>query len=481
MSLFGSKGRRHIDGHKDLTKHQEIISLVHGENMPKEVYFPTMSPNGKPITYTVKEGDSVKVGTKIGTRTDFYVPIYSSVSGTVKAQKIAYSPQVGRPIQHVVIENDGQYVEEELLKTVTLESSQEEIFEAIKEAGLVGMGGAGFPTYIKYNNPKNIETLLVNAVECEPFLTTDFVSMQQQAETLVLGCEYLMKASGANNTIIAIKVHKEEARDAVLAVLDGHPNVTVVEVPDQYPMGWERTLIKQVFKKEYDRLPCEIGVVVNNVQTVIELARTLSTGKTVSTRLVTVSGDGIASPCNIWCPIGTPAKTLIDACGGYTAEDVNNDVKQFSWADYKLCGDSSSTLTKYNNNSSYGTVDNLTTLELSDDAAYASDNTCRMPTKADFEELTANTTSTWETLNGVNGIRFTSKANGNSIFVPAAGLCYDGSVDGVGSLGYLWSSSLSKSYSKGAWSLGFNSDDVSMGDGYGDRYCGFIVRPVQNK
>lgn len=166
---------------------------------------------------------------------------------------------------------------------------------------------------------------------------------------------------------------------------------------------------------------------------------------------------------------------------GYTAEDVNNDVKQFSWADYKLCGDSSSTLTKYNNNSSYGTVDNLTTLELSDDAAYASDNTCRMPTKADFEELTANTTSTWETLNGVNGIRFTSKANGNSIFVPAAGLCYDGSVDGVGSLGYLWSSSLSKSYSKGAWSLGFNSDDVSMGDGYGDRYCGFIVRPVQNK
>ena len=323
MSLFGSKGRRHIDGHKDLTKHQEIISLVQGENMPKEVYFPTMSPNGKPITYTVKEGDSVKVGTKIGTRTDFCVPIYSSVSGTVKAQKMAYSPQVGRPIQHVVIENDGQYAEEELLKTVTLESSQEEIFEAIKEAGLVGMGGAGFPTYIKYNNPKNIETLLVNAVECEPFLTTDFVSMQQKAESLVLGCEYLMKASGANNTIIAIKVHKEEARDAVLAVLDGHPNVTVVEVPDQYPMGWERTLIKQVFKKEYDRLPCEIGVVVNNVQTVIELARTLSTGKTVSTRLVTVSGDGINNPTNVLVPLGTLASEAIKACGGYVEGDIN--------------------------------------------------------------------------------------------------------------------------------------------------------------
>ena len=156
------------------------------------------------------------------------------------------------------------------------------------------------------------------------------------------------------------------------------------------------------------------------------------------------------------------------------------DEKQFSWIDYKLCGGSSSTLTKYNNNSSYGTVDTLTTLEQVDDAAYAAYNTCRMPTRAELEELIDNTTSTWETLNGVNGRRFTSKTNGNSIFVPAAGLCYDGSVDGVGSLGYLWSSSLSKSYCRGAWSLSLYSDDVSMGDGYGDRYCGFMVRAVKN-
>ena len=159
MSLFSSKGRRHINGHKELTKHAEIISIVSGENAPKEVYFPTMAPNGKPITMTVKPGDSVKVGTRIGERTDFYVPIYSSVSGVVKESKMVFSAGVGRPIQHVVIENDGQYVEEEPLKTVTLESTKEEIFAAIKEAGLVGMGGAGFPTYVKYNNPSNIETL----------------------------------------------------------------------------------------------------------------------------------------------------------------------------------------------------------------------------------------------------------------------------------------------------------------------------------
>ena len=323
MSLFGSKGRRHLDGHKELTKHQEIISIVSGESSPKEVYFPTMSPNGKPITFTVNPGDSVKVGTRIGVRTDFYVPIYSSVSGTVKEQKMIFSPSVGRPIQHVVIENDGQYVEEEPLKTVTLESSKEEIFEAIKEAGLVGMGGAGFPTYIKYNNPSNIETLLVNGVECEPYLTTDFFAMQLDVDALLLGCEYLMKASGAKNAIIAFKVHKDEVREAILPKLADHPNITIREVPDQYPMGWERTLIKQVFKKEYNRLPSEAGVVVNNAQTVIELGKTLSTGKVVSKRLVTISGDGVVNPTNVLCPIGTLAKELVSACGGYVEGDIN--------------------------------------------------------------------------------------------------------------------------------------------------------------
>lgn len=323
MSLFSSKGRRHINGHKELTKHAQIISIVSGENAPKEVYFPTMAPNGKPITMCVNVGDSVKVGTRIGVRSDFYVPVYSSVSGVVKEQKMVFSADVGRPIQHLVIENDGQYVEEEPLKTVTLDSSKEEIFEAIKEAGLVGMGGAGFPTYVKYNNPSNIETLLVNGVECEPFLTTDFFAMQQRVDELLLGCEYLMKASGAKNAVIAFKVHKDEVKEALNAKISSHPSITIKEVPDQYPMGWERTLIKQVFKKEYDRLPSEVGIIVNNAQTVIELGRTLSTGKVVATRLVTVSGDGVNNPTNVLCPIGTLAKELVNACGGYVEGDVN--------------------------------------------------------------------------------------------------------------------------------------------------------------
>lgn len=154
------------------------------------------------------------------------------------------------------------------------------------------------------------------------------------------------------------------------------------------------------------------------------------------------------------------------------------DEKQFSWSDYKLCGGSNSTLTKYNTKSSYGTVDNIKTLELVDDAAYTSDNTCRMPTKADLEELTANTTSVWETLNGVNGRRFTSKTNGNSIFVPAAGNCDNGSVKHVGSNVYVWSSSLYESLSRNAWYLLFNSDNAGMSTNY--RCNGLTVRAVKD-
>ena len=195
-----------------------------------------------------------------------------------------------------------------------------------------------------------------------------------------------------------------------------------------------------------------------------------------------------------WVDLGLPSGTLWAAwnVGAEKSEDFGlyfawgetegyegiTDEKQFNWSDYKLCDGSSSTLTKYNNNSSYDTVDNLTVLEQVDDAAYTSDKTCRMPTKADFEELTANTTSTWETLNGVNGRRFTSKTNGNSIFVPAAGGCGDGSVDYVGSSGFLWSSSLDGSSPRDGWCLGFISGSVSVGNV--GRCYGLAVRAVKS-
>ena len=143
--------------------------------------------------------------------------------------------------------------------------------------------------------------------------------------------------------------------------------------------------------------------------------------------------------------------------------------KRFLWNDYKF--GTQDNLTKYN------ATDGLTQLELVDDAAYQSDNTCRMPSKAELEELTANTTSTWETLNGVNGIRFTSNTNDNSIFVPAAGNCHYNSVNGVGSAGYLWSSSLKKGSLSSAWLLNFGSSGASVYELY--RFSGYSIRPIK--
>lgn len=320
MGIFSSRGRQHIDGHKDLTHHENFIDLT---SSVKRVYLPVTTPNKKDIEILVKEGDEVKVGTRIGTRTDFYVPIYSPVSGVVKANEMRFDAASGRPVNHVVIENDFKYAKEENgLKKVTLNSSPEEIFAAIKEAGLVGLGGAGFPTYIKYNNPKGIRSLLINAVECEPYLTTDYHVIKNDTEYLLKGAQLLVKALGAEKAVIAFKVGKEDMKAKIVDLLPDYPNVLIKEVPDVYPMGWERVLVKEVFDKEYNALPSEVGVVVNNAQTVMALGHALLDGETLSKRMVTVSGNGVGSPTNVICPIGTPACELIEACGGYVGEEI---------------------------------------------------------------------------------------------------------------------------------------------------------------
>ena len=321
MGIFSSRGKRHLDGHKDLTHHDEFIDI---RGSVKNIYIPLVLPNRKEIELMVKEGDSVKVGTRIGTRNDFYVPIYSPISGVVKGTVSRFDAINGRPVNHLVIENDFEYTKEEgVLKTVTLESSQEEIFAAIKEAGLVGLGGAGFPTYVKYGKPDGIHSLLVNAVECEPYLTTDYHSIKNDAEYLLKGAQILVKALGADQAVIAFKVNKEDMKAKILELLPNYENVKIVEVPDAYPMGWERTLVRQVFKKEYNALPSEAGVVVNNAQTVISLGHALLDGEPLHHRLVTVSGDGVVNPNNVICPIWTPANEVIEACGGYVDADIN--------------------------------------------------------------------------------------------------------------------------------------------------------------
>ena len=206
--MITSKGKKHINGHKELTAHKEILDLTNDKEVASLVYFPLVSPNGKDVEVLVKTRNKVKVGTKIIQRLDFDVPIYSSVSGTVKGKEERYSALVGKNVEHLIIENDYKYTMEKLPTIDYKKASKDEIVEAIKNAGIVGLGGAGFPTYIKHSSNAKIESLLINAVECEPYLTTDYVTMKNESKLFLEGVNILKKASGAKEAVIAFKNNK---------------------------------------------------------------------------------------------------------------------------------------------------------------------------------------------------------------------------------------------------------------------------------
>ncbi len=320
--MITSVGKKHINGHRELTAHNEIIDLTNDKEVASLVYFPLVSPSGKEVELLVKEKDKVKVGTKIMQRVDFEVPIFSSVSGTVKGKETRYSALVGKPVEHLVIKNDYKYSQENLPVIDIEAASKEEIVEAIKNAGIVGLGGAGFPTFIKYNSSATIDSVLINAVECEPFLTTDYVSMVKEPKLLLEGAKILQKASGAKEVVIAFKNNKKELQEILEKELENYSDIRIFLVKDKYPMGWEKNLVKAVYKKSYDRLPSEVGVVVNNAQTVISVARALLNGECIHNRVITVSGDAISKPSNVIVPVGTLASEILAKCGGTTCENV---------------------------------------------------------------------------------------------------------------------------------------------------------------
>ena len=318
-SIIASKGCLHIEGHKELTKELGITKVTDASVVGK-IYVPVTAANGKPLTLLVNVGDEVKVNQKLGVAPGFDVPYYSSVSGKIVAQETRFNAVVGRPVPHLVIENDFKY-EKVSLPTVNVEkATKEELVEALKEAGIVGLGGSGFPTYVKYQ--KDSELLLINGCECEPYLTTDQLTSPTKSDLLVKGIKILMRAANATRAMVAIKKGKPHLHEALVEAFANEENVQVVEVDDVYPIGWERVLIRKVLNKEYDRLPNEVGVVVNNIQTAIAVADALLNGNAITSRVVTVSGNAVANVGNYEVPVGTVAGSLIEYLGGYTEENV---------------------------------------------------------------------------------------------------------------------------------------------------------------
>ena len=286
---------------------------------PDTVVIPMSQHIGAPCKPLVKKGDLVTVGQKIGDNQGLCVPVHASVSGKVKAVS-AMAHTNGSTVMSVVIENDHLDTLCEDIKPRTQEEvdalSKEELIGIVREAGIVGMGGATFPTHVKLNG-QGIETVIVNAGECEPFITSDDRLCREQPEKVISGLKIVMKIFGIKDGHIGIEDNKPEAAKALNANLCKEDGITVDVLPAKYPQGAEKQLIYAVTGKEVPSgaLPAAVGCAVFNAATVKAIYDAVYEGMPLIKRIVTVSGDVLMEPKNLLVPIGTPFEALIDACG----------------------------------------------------------------------------------------------------------------------------------------------------------------------
>jgi electron transport complex protein RnfC len=268
----------------------------------------------------------VKVGQLIGeTKAFVSAPIHSSVSGTVKKIEKRPSPG-GTRVNSIIITTDGQQsIHESVTPKGNLDDlSVDEVKAIIKNSGITGMGGAGFPTHVKLSPPqdKKIDILIINGAECEPFLTSDHRVMLEMPGKIINGTRAVMKALNVEKAIIGIENNKPDAIKIIKEAIKEFPEITVSELHTKYPQGGEKSLIYAVTKKEVPSggLPMDVGVVVQNISTVVAISNALETGMPLVERVVTITGSAVEEPKNLLVKIGTSFKDAIVFCGGYSDE-----------------------------------------------------------------------------------------------------------------------------------------------------------------
>jgi Na+-translocating ferredoxin:NAD+ oxidoreductase subunit C len=317
------KGGIHPPYNKELASGKTIKRA----STPKEVTIPLQQHIGAPNEPLVKAGDRVELGQKIG-ETDAFVsaPVHSSVAGTVK-DVVEVPNFTGAKVMSVIITADESQPEFSKQTDKDIESlSDEEIRQIARDAGLVGMGGAAFPTHVKLAPPKDkqVDVVIINGCECEPFLTCDHRQMLERADDMIAGARLLKKALGASKVILGVEANKMDAVDALRSRLSDSSDVTVEVLEVKYPEGAEKMLIFALTGRKVPpgKLPSEVGCLVQNVGTAIALYEAAAWGKPLYERVVTVTGTGIREPGNLLAAIGTPISELISACGGFVGNPV---------------------------------------------------------------------------------------------------------------------------------------------------------------
>lgn len=313
------KGGVNLPHNKNLT---EKLPIERGKE-PSIVTIPLHQHTGAPCDPLVKIGDRVKVGQKIGQSKAFVsAAVHSSISGTVKKIVQMVIP-TGMTVKGLEIESDGKNTMDDSIKPKgALEDlSPKEILEIIKEAGITGMGGAGFPANVKFSPPpeKKIDAILINGAECEPYLTADHRLMVEEPEKIVFGLKAIMKAVGVETGIIAIENNKPDAIKALKKASKDEKNISIASLKVKFPQGDEKRLIDAVLGLQVPSggLPMDVGAVVSNTATTVAIAEAISEGKPLYERVVTVTGRGIKKPKNLIVKIGTSFKDVIAQCGGF--------------------------------------------------------------------------------------------------------------------------------------------------------------------
>ena len=287
---------------------------------PKQVVIPMVQHIGAPCTPLVAVGDKVLRGQKIGDGEGLCVPVHASVSGLVTA--IEPRPHVnGRMVNSVVIDNDFQdtTIETHGMTSPLEELDNDEVLHAIREAGIVGMGGAAFPGNVKALSAMgNVDTLIANACECEPYITADDSLLRTNPEHVLEGMQLLRHVLKPNRIVLAVEDNKAEAIEKVNSILGDFPGIELAVLPTRYPQGAEKQLIQALTKREVPpgQLPVSVGCAVFNVSTYAAIYRAVRLGMPLIQRIVTISGEAIAEPQNFIVRIGTPFHDLIEVAGG---------------------------------------------------------------------------------------------------------------------------------------------------------------------
>ena len=321
MGLLTFKGGIHPNDGKSLAKDKAIVTV-----MPKgDLIYPLSQHIGAPASPIVSVGDHVLKGQKIAEAGGFVsAPIHASVSGTVKAIEPHFNP-TGSKVNCIVVENDGEYQEVEYTPSKPLdELTKEEILNLIGEAGIVGMGGAGFPTKVKLSpkEPEKIEYVIANCAECEPYITADYRRMLENPEELVSGMKVVLKLFDNAKGIFGVEDNKPDCIAKLKELTKDEPRMEVLALKTKYPQGAERQLIFATTGRAINSsmLPADAGCVVDNVETLIGIHYAVIDERPVMERIVTVSGDGVKAPGNFKVLFGTNQRELVEAAGGFLGE-----------------------------------------------------------------------------------------------------------------------------------------------------------------